>query len=56
MVLVRAMIRNRSLPITGAEPVDLQDPGLQAVIDEWCHLFHLGKADPVTYQRSLVLE
>jgi hypothetical protein len=41
--------------MTGAEPVDLQDPALQAVIDEWCHLFHLGKADPVICQRALAL-
>ena len=53
--LVRAVIRNRSLPLVGADPVDLRDPALQDLIDEGCRLFHLGKADPEIYQRALAL-
>lgn len=53
--LVRAVIRTRSLPLIGAEAVDLRDPALQEVIDEGCRLFHLGKADPEIYKRALAL-
>jgi hypothetical protein len=53
--IVRAVIRNRLLPLVGGETVDLRDPALQAVIDEGCRLFHLGKTDSAVYQRALAL-
>ena len=53
--IVRAVIRNRVLPLVGGEAVDLRDPALQAVIDEGCRLFHLGKTDSAVYQRALAL-
>jgi len=52
---VRAVIRNRSIPLAGSEIVDLHDPALQALIDEGCRLFHLGKTDPDINQRALAL-
>ena len=52
---VRSVIRNRSLSLAGSEPVSLRDPAVQALIDQGCRLFHLGKSDPDTYERALAL-
>ncbi len=53
--LVRAVIRNRSLPYAGSESDCLRDPQLTAVIDEGCRLFHLGKTNKELYQQALAL-
>ena len=53
--LVRAVIRNRSLPYAGSEGDCLRDPQLRAVIDEGCRLFHLGKTNQALYQQALAL-
>ena len=53
--LVRAVIRNRSLPYAGSESNCLRDPQLTAVIDEGCRLFHLGKTNQELYQQALAL-
>ena len=53
--LVRAVIRNRSLPYAGSESNCLRDPQLTAVIDEGCRLFHLGKTNQELYQKALAL-
>ena len=53
--LVRAVIRNRSLPYAGNESDCLRDPQLTAVIDEGCRLFHLGKTNQELYQQALAL-
>lgn len=53
--LVRAVIRNRTLPYAGTQGQCLRDPQLTAVIDEGCRLFHLGKSDKDLYQRALAL-
>ena len=53
--LVRAMIRTRSIPLAGSDPVELRDPVLRDVIDKGCRLFHLGKSDSDTYQQALAL-
>ena len=53
--LVRAVIRNRSLPYAGSESHCLRDPQLTAVIDEGCRLFHLGKTNQELYQQALAL-
>ena len=53
--LVRAVIRNRSLPYAGSESDCLRDPQLTAVIDEGCRLFHLGKTNQELYQQALAL-
>ena len=53
--LVRAVIRNRTLPYAGSQSHCLRDPQLTALIDEGCRLFHLGKSDQDLYQRALAL-
>ena len=53
--LVRAVIRNRSLPYAGSEGDCLRDPQLRAVIDEGCRLFHLSKTNQALYQQALAL-
>ena len=53
--LVRAVIRNRSLPYAGSESDCLRDPQLTAVIDEGCRLFHLGKTNQELYQQAMAL-
>ena len=53
--LVRAVIRNRSLPYAGSESDCLRDPQLTAVIDEGCRLFHLGKTNQELYRQALAL-
>ncbi len=53
--LVRAVIRNRSLPYAGSESHCLRDPQLTAVLDGGCRLLHLGKTNKELYQQALAL-
>lgn len=53
--LVRAVIRDRSMPLPDGAAISLRDPELQQLIDLGCQLFHRGKSDPALYQQALAL-
>lgn len=53
--MVRAAIRDRQITLPDGATVSWRDPEIREIIDEACHLFHMGKKDPEQWERAMAL-